>query len=691
MILQLKLLGSFEARSGGSERLTFPTNKAKALFAYLALEQGQPHTREKLSNLFWGEACDERARANLRQTLTRVRQALPASLSDCVIAHNGTIQLDSSTIRTDTSEFEHSMDGGTIESLERAAALYRGDLLEGFLVPEETFEDWLRHERQRYRERAIACFEMLLEHYQGFGASTRGIEICNRLLILDPYREPIHRLLMNFYADQDRRGAALAQFEECRGLLREELDVEPEEETTALYQAIRDTSVKTHYTRNPVLSRPRPETVFGRDRSSRAVTNLVSRSPWRGASWSKPSVAVLPFDCLAGDEANRYLCDGIVEDIITNLTRFQDIHVIARNSSFAYGNRTPDINKIGEELGVRYIVEGSLQREGDSVRVTAQLIEAKSGFHVWAERYDEDIAGIAGLRDELTARIAAVLVGRIEHHQLKAIKARRPEQWQVYECWLRGMDLLRKVNRANVEESRAYFERALAIDPDYARAYAGLAMSGYKAWSCLSWVSWWDLEDKTLGYAMKALELDDEDHHVHCILGIVSLHTRDFTRARYHLDKAERINPNDARTLANAAIAWGLMGEPERAVKMAELAIRLDPFHPDWYLAALGFAYYAAKDYERAIATMEVAPNGLCDTRLYLAAAHALSGHQEAARPHVDEFIRYSCERLGGDPETDAPKYVGWLIKASPYLREEDSDHFLEGVRRAGFPMPPGL
>jgi len=669
MVLQLKLLGSFEARSGGSERLTFPTNKAKALFAYLALEQGQPHTREKLSNLFWGEACDERARANLRQTLTRVRQALPASLSDCVIAHNGTIQLDSSTIRTDTSEFEHSMDGGTIESLERAAALYRGDLLEGFLVPEETFEDWLRHERQRYRERAIACFETLLEHYQGFGASTRGIEICNRLLILDPYREPIHRLLMNFYADQDRRGAALAQFEECRGLLREELDVEPEEETTALYQAIRDTSVKTHYTRNPVLSRPRPETVFGRDRSSRAVTNLVSRSPWRGASWSKPSVAVLPFDCLAGDEANRYLCDGIVEDIITNLTRFQDIHVIARNSSFAYGNRTPDINKIGEELGVRYIVEGSLQREGESVRLTAQLIETQTGFHVWAERYDESIAGIAGLRDELTGRIASVLVGRIEQHQLRSVKAREPEQWEVYECWLRGMDLLRKVNRDNIESSRAYFERALTIDPGYARAHAGLAMSWYKAWSCLSWVSWWKLEDKALGHAMKALDLDDEDHHVHCILGIISLHTRDFSRARYHLDKAERINPNDARTLANAAFAWSLLGEPERAVRMAELAIRLDPFHPDWYLAALGFAYYVAKDYERAIAAMGVAPDGICDTRLYLAAAYAQAGDQVAARPHVDEFIRSSCERLGGDPQTDVPRYVDAIIKSKGMSR----------------------
>jgi DNA-binding SARP family transcriptional activator/TolB-like protein len=690
MVLRLKLLGTFEARNGGSEQLTFPTSKAKALFAYLALERDQPHTREKLSNLFWGEIREDRARANLRQALTRVRQALPASLSNCVMAHNGTVRLDAGVIHTDASEFERCTDNQTIVNLERAAALYRGNLLEGFHVHEESFEGWLRHQRQRYRERAIACFEALLGHYQGFGASTRGIEICNRLLALDPYREPIHRLLMNFYADQERRGAALAQFEECRGLLRDELGVEPEEETTALYQAIRDSSVKTRYMRNPVLSRPRADAGFGRDRSSRAVTNLVSRSPWRGASWAKPSVAVLQFDCLAGDEANRYLCDGIAEDIITNLARFQDIHVIARNSSFAYGDRKPDINQIGEELGVRYIVEGSLQREGDSVRVTAQLIEASTGFHVWAERYDENIAGIAGLRDELTGRIAGVLVGRIEQNQLKRAKAGEPEQWEVYECWLRGMDLLRKVDRANVVASREYFERALTIDPGYARAHAGLAMSWYKAWSCLSWTSWWKLEDKALGYAMKALELDDEDHHIHCILGIISLFTRDFGRARYHLDKAERINPNDARGLANAAIAWSLMGEPERAVRMAELAIRLDPFHPDWYLASLGLTYYVAKDYERAIAAMEAAPDGLCDTRAYLAAAYAQSGDPAAAQPHAVEFIRAACESLGGDPETDVPQYVDAMIKSNPYVRPDDAAHFVEGLRLAGLPVTTG-
>ena len=398
MVLQLKVLGTFEARNGGSQRLTFPTIKAKALFAYLALEQDQPHSREKLSNLFWGEACEIRARANLRQALTRVRQALPASLSDCVMAHNGTIQLDTHAIQTDALDFERYADDRSIDSLERAAALYRGDLLEGFVIPEEAFEGWLRHERKRYRERAIACFEALLDHYQGFGASTRGIEICNRLLMLDPYREPIHRLLMTLYADQERRGAALAQYEECRVLLRDELDVEPEQETTILFEQIRDDSAKTRYSRYPELSRPSSEAGIQRDRSSRAVTNLVSRSPWRGASWSKPSVAVLPFDCLSGDESNRFLCDGMVEDIITNLARFADLHVIARNSSFTYGNRKPGITKIGEELGVRYTVEGSLQPARDSVRLTAELIDANRRLHVCAARYHANIARLVRSR-----------------------------------------------------------------------------------------------------------------------------------------------------------------------------------------------------------------------------------------------------------------------------------------------------
>jgi len=685
MQLHINTLGSFEAINGSGD-LSFPTIKAKALFAYLALEGDQPQTREKLSNLFWGTLCEDRARANLRQALTRVRQALPASLRDSVIAGNGVIQLDGEVIRTDASDFERLIDEGTIASLERAAALYRGDLLDGFLIEEDTFEDWLRRERQRYRERAIACFERLLEHYKGFGASTRGIEVCNRLLALDPYRESIHRLLMTFYADQERRGAALAQFEECRRPLLDELGVEPEEETVAIYKTLRDMSAKTRFTRHPALSRPQFSRA-PRDRSSRAVSDLVSRSPWQGADWSKPSLAVLPFDCLGNEAADGYLCDGIVDDLTTNLARFRDLHVTARNSSFAYRNRDLPLDKIGEELRVRYLVEGSLQKDGDSIRVTTQLIEAQSGFHVWAERYDFGMERVAGLRDLLTQQIAGVLVGRIEHHQLKSIANREPEQWQVYEHWLRGINLLRSVDWNNVKAAREHFERALAIDPTYARGHAGLAMAQFKVWSCLSWTSWWKLQDDALGYAKKALELDDEDHFVHGILGVISLYTRDFIRARYHLDRAERISPNDARNLASGAVSWGMLGEPEKAVRNAELAVRLDPFHPDWYMASLGFAYYVARDYERAIAAMEVASDGFCDTRAYLAAAYAQIGDAASARQHAAEFIRHSCERLGGDPETDSQQYVQATVGGNPFVRPEDAAHFVDGLRRAGLPV----
>lgn len=685
MWLQVNVLGAFEASNGAVGNLVFPTSKTKALFAYLAIEQDRPQSRERLSTLFWGDTSEDRARANLRQALTRIRQSLPGSLRQAVIARNGAVRLDAESFKTDALQFESLAGEGTIDSLERAAGLYRGDLLEDISVAVEPFETWHRQERQRFRECAISCFERLLDHYRDIGAATRGIEICNRLLALDPYRESVHRLLMTFYADQDRRGAALNQFKECANLLSEELGVEPEPETVELYRGIKAQSAQTRYSRHPELSRP-AETATPRHRSSSAATDLISRSPWQGASWTKPSVAVLPFECLDSDRSHGYVSDGIVEDLTTNLARFPDLHVIARNSAFAYRNLKPDLRRIGRELGVRYIVEGSLQPTEGGYRVTAQLVETETGFHVWAETYDQNVEELPGLRDQLARQLSGAVVGRIENHRLKSLPQRRPESWEVYEYWLRGMDLLRKVSRARVAEARECFERALQIDPGYARAYAGLAMAQFKVWSCLSWTSWWKLNDEALPYAKKAMELDDEDHQIHCILGVISLFTGDHGAARFHLERSERINPNDARALANGAIAWALLGEPERAVKMAELAIRLDPFHPDWYLASLGFAYFVARDYERAIAAMELASDGLCDTRAYLAAAYALRGDTVSARKHASEFIRNSCERLGGEPDADGPGYVDAIVDMSPYLRSEDVAHFVRGLQLAGLP-----
>lgn len=685
MPLQVTTLGHFHVGNGVGDNLRFPTAKTKALFAYLVLEPQLTQSREKLSDLLWSDVGEERARANLRQTLTRIRQALPISDKNLLITEQGIVSLSAGSIATDADDFERLIAEGTITSLERAAALYRGELLDGMLVSAEPFEDWLRTKRQAYRERAIACFQRLLEHYSSFGASTRGIEICNRLLELDPFREDIHRLLMNFYADQERRGAALAQFEECRRLLREELGVEPEAETLEIYQTLRDMSARTRFTRTPVLSRPRSLEFTGK-RSSHVVTDLVRRSPWKGANWTKPSVAVIPFETHSESSIPAYLVDGIAEDLISNLARHRDLHVTARNSAFAYRGRDMPAAKIAEDLGVRYLVQGRVQQQGDGIELAIHLIDAATGFHVWTENRKAAHSQIPGQQKDLAQQIAGVLFGRMEQHHLDALEDREPESWEIYDCWLKGVSLLRKVNWGNVQAARAQFQRALELDPKYARGYVGLALAQLKVWSCLSWTSWWKLSEDALPYARKAYELDSSDHQVHSVLGSISLYVSDFNRARYHMEKAETINPNDARNLANSAISWALLGEPERAVRNGELAVRLDPFHPDWYMAALGFAYYGVRDYERAIAAMEVASDGQCDTRAYLAASYAQVGDFDAARVHAEEFIRHSCEQLGGDPETDFQSYIDGQVAGNPYLRADDRAHFLEGLRLAGLP-----
>lgn len=151
-------------------------------------------------------------------------------------------------------------------------------------------------------------------------------------------------------------------------------------------------------------------------------------------------------------------------------------------------------------------------------------------------------------------------------------------------------------------------------------------------------------------------------------------------------NRAETLNPNDARNLANSAISWSLLGEAKRGVRNAEMAVRLDPFHPDWYMAVLGFAYYGVKDYERAIAAIEAASDDQCDTWAYLAAAYAQIGEMNSVRVHADEFIRHSCEQLGDDPDTDFQKYIDGQVASNPYECSEDKAHFVEGLRLAGLP-----
>ena len=234
--LRLALLGTFEARLDAGSAVSFGRKKAEALLAYLALHPGQRQPRDKLATLLWGDTSDERARHSLRQALVTLRQALPRAAAASLVEEGDTVGVNLAAVEVDVALFERLTAEGTPEALERAAALYRGDLLEGISVEEPSFEDWLRTERERLRELAVETLAKLLGHQAKIGAIDQAVQTAVRLLGLDPAQEAVHRTLMRLYARQGRRGAALRQYQACIAVLERELGLEPEAETKQLYR-----------------------------------------------------------------------------------------------------------------------------------------------------------------------------------------------------------------------------------------------------------------------------------------------------------------------------------------------------------------------------------------------------------------------------------------------------------------------
>src|SRR5262249_2226939 len=289
---------------------------------------------------------------------------------------------DPALIAVDAAEFELLARAG---KLDEAAGLYRGPLLDGHGVRDGAFEDWILVERTRLHDLAVAALDRFAASQSGAAA----IAPAQRLLQLDPSREETHRLLMRLYASVGQRAQALRQYQHCRDTLQRELQAEPDAETERLFRQIQ------HETAPPS---PRMNVAPG----PTAAPN------------NKPSIAVLPFTNLSGDPEQQYFSDGITEDIITELSRFRSLFVIARNSSFQFRDKAVDVRRVGSELGVQYVIEGSIRRSGERLRVTTQLIEAETGNHIWAERYDRDLHDIFAVQDELAHAVAATVSGRID-------------------------------------------------------------------------------------------------------------------------------------------------------------------------------------------------------------------------------------------------------------------------------------
>src|SRR5262249_42254079 len=317
---------------------------------------------------------------------------------------------------------------------------------------------------------------------------------------------------------------------------------------------------------------------------------------------SKPSVAVLPFVNMSGDPEQQYFSDGMTEDIITELSRFHSLFVIARNSSFQY-RAAADVKEVARALAVQYVVEGSVRRLGGRIRVTAQLIEAATGNHLWADRYDRDIQDLFALQDEVTQAIAATIEGRMAATGAQRSRRKPTEDLVAYDYFLQGRE--NNERRGDPDIAAQLLRRAIELDPGFAQAHA---------WLCRVYVNWFHLNlrpallHESLDMARKAVSLDEADAWCHAVVGYTYLFERQYDLAGLHLDRAVALNPVDGRIASMRALWLAFEGRGNEAVQSLEVTLRRDPFPSAWIWDYLGIALFQVRRYEEAIQTLHRLP-----------------------------------------------------------------------------------
>ena len=402
------------------------------------------------------------------------------------------------------------------------------------------------------------------------------------------------------------------------------------------------------------------------------------REPKAPGFGGRPAIAVLPFDNLSGDPEQEYFADGIAEDLITRLSAWRDFPVIARNSSFIYKGKATDIKQVSRELGVLYVVEGSVRKVGDRVRISAQLIDATTGAHVWAERYDRELQDIFSLQDEITEAIVGSM--RPELHRTEVQRAVHKEQQSLdaWDCVYRGWWHGQKFTREDNAKARSFYERATELDPTFADAFAGLAWT-YVYDASNEWAAdRAEAIDKASRFAEKSLELDDRNSRARAVLGHASALAGERERMIESFERAVDLNPNDATTRGSLGFALSYTGRPDDAIAQLEQAMRLSPRASEMFLwlASMGWAHFSSGRYEEAVAWLERSRQnspGFPLTYRGLAAAYAQLGRLEEARTALREDLRLV-------PDESISRIRTQIPVADPDFLER----YFDGLRKAG-------
>ncbi len=386
----------------------------------------------------------------------------------------------------------------------------------------------------------------------------------------------------------------------------------------------------------------------------------------------KPSIAVLPFTNMSGDPEQLYFSDGITEDLITELSRFTALEVVARNSTFVYRDQAVDVSDVGRKLGARYLLEGSLRKAGNRIRLTAQLIDVKTGMHLWAERYDRELEDIFAIQDELVHAIVAALAGRVRDADAKRSLMKPPESLAAYDCYLRALDLDRKFDQESSLEGLQFVKKAIELDSNFARAHALLATYTVT-------IGWFRFDrsqahlDESLRVAKKAVALDPQDSFGHLALGLVYIVRGEMDLARDALERASSLNPHDALVWTDYAWYHICVGDPEKALQLLDEREAVDPVPPNWHWEIRAEAFYDLGRYDAAVASYERMAHLPFWVHRTLAACHGQLGNIDKARSHWVQLLE-------AIPDSKAAREFTNLYAREAAVHE----HWFQGLKKAG-------
>jgi TolB-like protein/DNA-binding SARP family transcriptional activator/Tfp pilus assembly protein PilF len=710
--ISIFLLGGFRL-SFADRSISVPSRKGRALLAYLAMQAEFRAGRERLATLLWGDRPDELARQSLRQCLSSLRRALPAAAGFLLELQPDSVGLNGALL-VDARDFAALADSDDPDTLMHACDLYRGPFLSDIHVETEPFAEWVAAERARLECAATRALVSFARQAGVMGEGSRGIAAAERLLAVDPLREEWQRLALELYAVHRGRDAALMHADRVVQLIRQELDVDVEPATRALIERIRSGGVATAVpsvvvaapapgeaderpAAKPAVPPPAPwSRLYAGAFASLAAALLFTAGAWMisygsptwpgtippvksavhrsddGAAWSSPktprdpatetsalaargitALMVWPFEALGRDEADQRLADGLTDDLTNSLSRYPQLRVISRTSAFAYRGRGVDAAAVGADLGVRYVVEGSIRTVGDKFRVNVALIETGTRLQQWGDRFERDGVERAAVQNEIVARIGRELEVGVAAAQSQEPSHDRASEPGVTELLAKGMMAqLRGPQEKNLKEARAYFAGALARDPELVPALVGVAVP--EVMGALNYI--FDPGPslkRAATFLQRAAQIAPDTPNVEFWTAMIHKARVENDSALRGLERTIELNPSYTPAYAQTGSILTELGRYDEAMAPIVYAMRLSPNDPSmniWMLLA-GRAEIendhlaAALDWLRRAA--ELAPNNP-SIHLCLAATYALLDDRANAVAQIGQFKRLSAQGVDG-------------------------------------------